>query len=906
MSHEYLDRIRVAFQNEATEILSELDTALLELETNASDEGLIHRAFRAIHTLKGSGATAGYERLAEFAHTLEGVLDGARDRRLEVTPELVDAALRSCDVLRAILKGDESAAAAGTEVTAVLNRLLPGSAVDPDPRSVNEPRTAADSRTAYEVLFRPARELFHSGTDPVTLLDELRTLGPCHIVARTSEVPAFPSFDPESCYLRWDIRLVTDADEQAIRDVFMFVDLLCELEIRKLDDEAAALAVLSTLPAGAFDLFISETEDRLAEAESAALEMEAGPPGNEPVNAAFRAIHSIKGNVGLLLSQPGGDLPPSHCLPRLRDVAHGLESILVTARETGLSADIPELLLQTVDAMRQLLRAVEKQDGTVELSLSLMSRLGVVERPLARRPLETDDRETAFRNTAGQCLEMIESGRTQLASGAPGKAALKMCRRGLKTLMAAAEYDGRSELAASTAAQLIVLDRAIRNEENVEPDQLAGLYTELDNLRALISGACSQPKAAAPAVVRTAAAPPPVVSATIRVDQEKLDRLMRIVGELLVARGGFPILARKLRDIESASALAKELKDTGSQVSRIAEELQASVMSLRMMPVKTLFQRFPRMVRDLSRAMGKEVSFVTAGDDTELDKTILEQISDPMVHLVRNAVDHGIEPPAERARAGKPACGKIRLEACTEAGGVRIDIIDDGAGIDAGRLKQKAFSKGLITARQADSMSDADAFQLIFAPGLSTAEKVTDVSGRGVGMDVVRNNIAALRGSIGIESRRGEGTRLSIKLPTSVLISKGILLEAGGEEYILPLASIRDMVKVRADEVRTYRGRAMANVRGRVLGLVSLAESLGLPAKAADELSLAVIDDGQGACGLIADRFSSEVEVLVKPLSGGLAECREFLGAAIMGDGRVVLVINAGECAKMRAAGAAR
>src|ERR1039457_223647 len=297
---------------------------------------------------------------------------------------------------------------------------------------------------------------------------------------------------------------------------------------------------------------------------------------------------------------------------------------------------------------------------------------------------------------------------------------------------------------------------------------------------------------------------------SIRIEQSKLDRLMRVVGELLVARGAFPIMVQKLNDGANSVSMGKELKEAGANISRIADELQTSVMSIRMQPVKTVFQRFPRLVRDLARSQGKEVRLVIEGEGIELDKTILEQIGDPLVHVIRNAVDHGLERPEERQAKGKDASGQLTLRAFHEAGGVAIEITDDGRGLDAGALKRKAVEKGLLTPEAAAGMSQETAFQLVFLPGLTTAAKVTDVSGRGVGMDVVRSNVRNLQGTVEIRSKPGRGATFLIKLPTRLMISKGILLAAGAQEYILPLSSIRDMVKVPSEEAHEYRGLTLA------------------------------------------------------------------------------------------------
>ncbi len=371
---------------------------------------------------------------------------------------------------------------------------------------------------------------------------------------------------------------------------------------------------------------------------------------------------------------------------------------------------------------------------------------------------------------------------------------------------------------------------------------------------------------------------------------------MRVVGELLVARGSFPLLVQRLNSGASGSLVAKDLKDAGANISRIADELQNSVMSIRMLPVKTVFQRFPRLVRDLARSLGKEVRLVIEGEDIELDKTILEQIGDPLVHVIRNAVDHGLEPPEERRAKGKDATGQLILRAFRDAGGVVIEISDDGRGLDTDALKRKAVEKGLLTPESAAAMSEEAAFQLVFLPGLTTAAKVTDVSGRGVGMDVVRSNVRNLQGSIEIRAKEGHGTTLLIKLPTSLMISKGILLEAGANEYVLPLSNVRDMVKMPPEDAHEYQGRTLMQVRGTTYSLFNLAMMLGLAPAPTRELSVAIVEAGTVKYGLVVDKFVTEVEVLIKPLAGELEQCKEFQGAAIMGDGRVVLVLNALEC----------
>jgi two-component system chemotaxis sensor kinase CheA len=918
-----MEQMRGDFRAEALDLLIELDSALLALEAESGDATLVHRVFRAIHTIKGSGATAGFAHLARFAHKMEEAFDLAREGRLAVTPELIDCGLKACDVIRLIIeeKADGACIPGEVEVTGALTRLLPAPE-SPKAERIEPSEPAVQVRAAFEIVFKPNREMFYSGADPVTLLDDLRELGQAHITGHADQVPSLPSLEAEHCYLWWEILLVTDRDFAALKEVFVYVEDECELRIRLLEDQAEAVALLGSVPVEAFELFMVECEDRLEGIERDALALEQDSASKDDLDSLFRGVHSVKGNAGLLLGQFESDtLTASHPLQLLLRVAHALESRLDPFRG-ATAGPVPEDTIQTVletcDAIRTLLGRLTHNGAGGPVSPELLERLGV--RPAgvrtnvvpSGRPL--DVRDAAFLNTTSQSIEMIAGCFRRMENDAESAGpVLETYLRGLKTLSAAAQYRNCPELEEPVAQQLRILDAAVRTGAALGSDERSILASAFGAARSVLDGMSRKgdsspvPEHAEPAsptqplkapsdraaTVRPGASNSP---STIRIEQNKLDRLMRVVGELLVARGTFPLLAQKLNDGADGPGMVKDLKDAGSNISRIADELQASVMSIRMLPVKTVFQKFPRLVRDLARSLGKEVQLVIEGEGIEMDKTILEQIADPLVHVIRNAVDHGIEPPEERRAKGKDRCGQLTLRAMHEAGGVVIAITDDGRGLDAVGLKRKAVEKGLLTQETAAGMSEEAAFQLVFLPGLTTAAKVTDVSGRGVGMDVVRSNVRNLQGTIEIRSKLGSGTTLSIKLPTSLMISKGILLEAGAQEYILPLSSIRDMVKVPAEDVHDYRGLTLAQVRGNIYSIFSLAEMLGLAPVETPELCVAIVEAAAIKYGLVVDKFVSEVEVLIKPLAGGLEQCKEFQGAAIMGDGRVVLVLNALEC----------
>ena len=915
MAIDVIEQMRVAFRAEALDLLIELDSALLELESHPDNTKLLNRVFRAIHTIKGSGGTAGFTQLAAFAHNVEEAFDQARSARLAVTPELIDCGLKACDVIRLLIerKAETGEVAGEAEVTRAFRKLLPESAPAAAGRAApGQPDT--ELRSAFEIVFRPLPGIFYSGADPVTLLDELRELGAAHVTAHCDRLPALTALDAEHCYLWWRILLVCDCDLAAIQNVFVFVEDECEVRIRLLDDQAGTVALLGSVPAEAFGLFRAECEDHIERIEDDALALEEDPAASGRLDSLFRGIHSIKGNAGLLLGQVSGSaLTPCHPLRVLQRVAHGLESLLDpfrSADERAVPQRAIQTALETCDALRTLVGCLTHNGAGGPVLPELLERLGAAPETSAETPA-LNERDAAFRNTASQCVEMIEGCLRRVEpDGALPADVLAAYRRGLKTLSAAARYQQRDELAEPLALQLRILEAVTASGAALGSDQHAALGHAFRLVRSILGPAAGGAEAGAatePAAVSKRAAAPrterpvaPSGPSTIRIEQDKLDRLMRVVGELLVARGAFPLLVEKLAEESTARSatkeIAKEVKEAGSNISRIADELQASVMSIRMLPVKTVFQRFPRLVRDLARSLGKDVRLAIEGENIELDKTIIEQIGDPLVHVIRNAVDHGIEAPAERLAAGKSASGQVTLRAMHDAGGVLIETTDDGRGLDASLLKRKAVEKGLITSEAAAAMSDEAAYQLVFLPGLTTAAKLSDVSGRGVGMDVVRSNVRNLQGTIEIRSRPGVGTTFSIKLPTSLMISKGILLEAGGQEYILPLSNIHDMVKLPSETAHRHRGLTIAQVRGTTYPIFNLAAMLGFAATEKPEMAIAIVATGAMKYGLTVDKFLSEVEVLVKPLTGGLALCKEYQGAAIMGDGRVVLVLNPLEC----------
>jgi len=376
---------------------------------------------------------------------------------------------------------------------------------------------------------------------------------------------------------------------------------------------------------------------------------------------------------------------------------------------------------------------------------------------------------------------------------------------------------------------------------------------------------------------------------TIKVDTGKLDNLIDMVGELVIAQSILaedPALARS-----SDERLGRRL----AQLKRITSDLQRSAMSMRMVPIRQVFQKMARLVRDLSRQSGKNIELVLQGEDTELDRKVVEDINDPLMHMVRNSVDHGIESPARRAAAGKPAQATLRLSASHEGGNVVIEIADDGAGLDTDRILAKAVANGL--AAPGAQLAPTDIHQMIFQPGFSTAEKVTEISGRGVGMDVVRRNIDALRGRIDIHTARGQGTTFSIRLPLTLAIVDGIIVAVGHERFVIPAFAVRESLRPKADQIHSVYGQpCMVQVRDRLIPSLHLGDLFGIPGAQHDLTSatVVVLEDNGRPTALIVDELIGKQEVVIKSLGSTFESVRGVAGGAILGDGRVGLILDAG------------
>jgi two-component system chemotaxis sensor kinase CheA len=937
---------RAAFRQEAEDLLVELDASLLSLESTPTDAELLNRVFRAMHTLKGSGATAGFKEVSTILHDVETVFNDAREGRCAITSPIVDCVLKISDVVRRMMLAPDAAAssflAEGMASAEELGRLVRPAgapmAVAPAAAGLVPDEPSSDAGAIWHVSFAPSRGIFHSGNDPLSMLREVLGLGHGKVRVRTSELLAERELDPEQCFLSWDLQVATSEPRERIQEVFAFVEDEATISIEKVAAKEAWV-----LPPGAYfddptiKDFREECEEDVADIEAHVIALEDTPADGDRLDALRRSLHSLKGLTRLLLSQAKRLPPRRHPLRAASELTHAAESFLDSGRARGVStldAETAQTLLESVDWLKRLLRdfdAPRDETWPVELLGRLLGPESAAAPSLTPVAMSSARPRSMVLSVADQCDEVVGAlARERSAEAVMSPGERKMLTRALRTLGQAATYEGIPALSPRVEVLL-----ALCGDQPAESETSWGAFrVEYESLGAILGGvrAAARPSARPtgrtisirpskpPGAERTSVAVPANVGApagatgatgatgamgatgagaprSVRVDQTKLDRLMRAIGELLVAKNALPLLAKRVDT--DRHAVGKEIKETGDRIAHIADDLQDTMRQIRMMPIKSVFQRFPRMIRDLARSENKQVQLILSGEETELDKTVLEQIGDPLVHLVRNALDHGIESPEERVAAGKPEMGTIGLEMSMEGSHIVIRCSDDGRGMDPSRLRRLVVEKGLRTEAEAAALSDARALELVFLPGFSTAAKVTSLSGRGVGMDVVQSNVRQLRGTIGIQSVLGEGSTISIRLPSSLMVSKGILFECEREQYVMPIESIREMVKLRREDVRTVRDISLANVRGTILPVFSLAVLLGLRGADAggalgevEEVSAAIVATRRGDIAVVVDRLVAEIDVIVKPLREGLDQMLVFQGATILGDGRVALILD--------------
>lgn len=682
------DQFRQAFVEESIELLSSLESRLLEMEEAPEDHEKISAVFRIIHTIKGSSAMFGFNEISEFTHHVENILDAVRGKTLKVSSELIDWTLKSGDHITSLIEADDS-----PEAKAELNRQS-GEIVDAFKRAIGmgselkltpsatpvEAEQKIQEEKLWRIRFKPAADVFSTGTNPLLLLEELAELGEHLLLPHVEDIPALDKLDPEKCYTSWDMLLLGRKTENEIRDVFIFVENESEILIQELPLE---------------DFSTAEGE----------------PP-----------------RLGAILLNRG---------------------------------DISE---------KALMGLLEKQKKLGEMILE------------------------------------------------------------------------------NNAASEEAVDNALKEQSFIKT---------VNEKRTEKTG-----------------------TASIRVNSEKLDELVNLVGELVTVH------AQIDRETEDAGS---ELHSIVEQLGRITENLRENTMSMRLLPIGTTFARYKRLVRDLSGEMGKSINLIMEGEETELDKTVIEKLNDPLVHIIRNSIDHGVETPEERKRKGKPAEGMVKLTAAHAGASVKITIEDDGAGLNRKKIFDKAVSNHLI---ESDAvLTDDELFGMIFAAGFSTAAKVTSVSGRGVGMDVVRRQIEGLNGQIKVESVEDEFTKIVLSLPLTLAIIDGFLVNVGSDSFIFPLAVVEACVESNLSE-RLRSGKKMVPYRDTLLPFVDLREEFSVESERPDIEQIVVVRSEDKQIGFCVDKVIGEHQTVIKSLSTVFKGAEGFSGATILGDGRVALILD--------------
>ena len=692
-----MEQAIVTYREEAGELLGELEASLLELEEKPNDDELINRVFRAMHTIKGSGAMFGFDEISSFTHEVESVFDMVRNNKMTVTKRLLDLTLKSRDHILYLLNipsGEVVDHSEGDAIIAGLRQLTQHADTlrkgFDEITAIQLPAVSGDELTeesTWRIRFRPATNILMSGTNPISLINELCSLGTAHVVAHLDDIPLLDELVGENCHIYWDIILTSSRGKEAIKDVFIFVEDDCDIKIEMIDSSGLI--------------------DR---------------------KNGYKKLGDI------LVER--GDLSPIE-----------MQKVLMLQKRFG------ELLVEQ----------------------------GIV------------------------TLENVQS--------------------------------------ALVEQQHV---KSVRKERSEAPQQEA--------------------------------------AASIRVPAEKLDQLINLVGEMVTVQAHLTQVSSAGRDAIYI-AIAEE-------VERLTNELRDTALNIRMLPIGSTFSKFKRLVRDLSQELGKEIEMDTFGAETELDKTVIEKLNDPLVHIIRNSIDHGIEMPEARRTAGKSSAGKVCLGAEHSGDSVLITIRDDGAGLDRDAIRTKAIEKGLISA--ADEVSDNEIYAQIFAPGFSTAARVTSLSGRGVGMDVVKRGIDGLRGSISVDSVRGNGTTITLKIPLTLAIIDSLLVKIGKEHFVLPLSAVEECVELTREDVKNSHGNDLAKVRGKLIPFISLRKLFDISGDRPDIEQIVIASVHGARIGFVVDCVIGQHQTVIKPLGRMYQDVKGISGATVLGDGSVALILDMG------------
>ena len=625
--------------------------------------------------------------------------------------------------------------------------------------------------------------------------------------------------------------------------------------------------------------FLVESFELIEQIDHDLVELESNPDDLELLNRIFRVAHTVKGSSSFLN------------FDTLTELTHHMEDVLNKARhgELKITADVMDVVLKSVDMMKGLLVSI-RDNGNDSSSGIDISQI---------------------------CLQL-----TAISEGQSSASATPAAAPAAAPEPAPAPQPAAADIPPSAIPDDIDPNTLSEDQVNAEIERLLKVRKAEDEARRAAKASGAAAAAAAPATAPAAAPDKPDATdkpaaaakpagdganapakaganasdQTIRVEVGRLDYLMNLVGELVLSKNRLLTIYNDVEERYDGEQFLEELNQVVSSLSLVTTDVQLAVMKTRMQPVAKVFNKFPRVVRDIGRDLNKQIDLIISGEETELDKSIVEEIGDPLTHIIRNSCDHGIEDPATRKAAGKPEKGTIELKAYNEGNHIVIEIIDDGKGIDADAIRIKAVERGIISENEADTMSNKEIYSIIFRPGFSMAAKVTNISGRGVGMDVVKTNVEKLHGVIDIDSEVGKGTTLKLKIPLTLAIIQSLLVGTQEEIYAIPLANVNETVRVPVDNIYTIEGKNVLRLRDEVLSLVRLSDLFGVKQvlESGDQTYVVVISVAETKLGIIVDNLIGQEEIVIKSLGSYLANIDGIAGGTIRGDGRVTLIVDVG------------
>lgn len=834
------------FLTESHDHLEGIEDKVLQMEVSRDPE-LINSIFRPIHTVKGTSSFLGLENISQLSHEMETLLDDIRKGRIApIDSDIIDVILESVDTLDKMIRAAADAMAKAD--------------------------TAADT-----------------------------------VEAEIEDIPYIETMNRVV-----DVRKRKNAKADA--------DTGDTAEKRKTgDEETGGIDYAKISYPGEMKMqFEIEGIDKINVIERTLLTLEKNPRNIDLYNDLFRALHTLKGNTGVILSTIDDEkILKNHFLNDFREIAHNAESFVQKKRDSKqtFKDDEIEILLRAADCMKHGLEAFKENRIPGKEACIILEQLEA----LTAQTLETvykgtgeikeiggDSLAEAVSNNLNQALDAIESGLEEIRDDDKRINALKKMKRSYKNLVKIGTRINHKLLVGKSDTALKLLDFMKIGKDENEDIFIEELKKDFLELR----GKADRRKDRETPDRRKATLPPPTADKdlevrigdkVLKVSQEKIDIFMNLIGELLVSKNNLLAFEREVSMKYDLPEIARRLKESADTIARISNQLQTNIMEIRMLPVASAFSRFPRMIRDLSKKLDKKMRLAISGEETEVDKNIIEALADPLVHMVRNSADHGIETPEERAAAGKPEEGTITLTAFNQGQYVVIQIIDDGRGMDPHKIKMKALEKALITPEEVEQMDDGQALNLIFLPGFSMAGKVSDVSGRGVGMDVVKNNIEKLGGEAHIESKIGEGSTFTVKLPLTMAIGRGLEVEAARNRYYIPLEAIIETLRIPTDSIFKYRGKEMTVIRDELIPVYRLAAQLGLEngngkrrdlRRTRKNEALVLLDVKGQKLGLAVDSYYNETEYVIKPLTGSIANIDGISGAMITGEGKINLILD--------------